>query len=91
MNISIPLLATLEENPSDVSSVAFHPTANPPLMATGNWDKTVRLWLLSSNNSSATCVATLKGHGDSVSSVAFHPTAPLLATGSDDNTVRLWR
>jgi WD40 repeat protein len=50
----------------------------------------VRLWLLSSDNSSATCVATLAGHRSSVWSVAFHPTAPLLATGSGENTVRLW-
>ena len=72
-----------------VRSVAFHPTA--PLLATGSWDGTVRLWLLSSDNSSATCVATLKGHSDAVWSVAFHPTAPLLATGSADDSVRLWR
>ena len=72
-----------------VNSVAFHPTA--PLLATGSDDKTVRLWLLSSDNSSATCVATLAGHGYFVYSVVFHPTAQLLATGSDDKTVRLWR
>ena len=60
-------------------------------MATGSDDKTVRLWLLSCDNSSATCVATLAGHSSDVWSVACHPTAPLLATGSDDKTVRLWR
>ena len=53
-------------------------------------ENTVRLWLLSSDNSSATCVATLEGHSDSVRSIAFHPTASLLATGSNDRTVRLW-
>ena len=72
-----------------VTSMAFHPTA--PLLATGCCDATVRLWLLSSDNSPATCVATLEGHSNWVRSVAFHPTAPLLATGSYDNTVRLWR
>ena len=77
-----------EGHSSYIWSVAFHPTA--PLLATGSHDKTARLWLLSSDNSSATCVATLKGHRSSVRSVAFHPTAPLLATGSDDSTVRLW-
>ena len=51
---------------------------------------TVQFWLLSSDNSSATCVATLAFHSETVDSVAFHPTAPLLATGSSDNTVRLW-
>jgi WD40 repeat protein len=57
----------------------------------GSDDKTAKLWRLSSDNSSATCVATLAGHGDDINSVAFHPTAPLLATGSGDNTAKLWR
>jgi WD40 repeat protein len=69
--------------------VAFHPTAQ--LLATGSIDKTVMLWRLSSDNSTATCVATLAGHSRGVSSVAFHPTAQLLATGSIDKTVMLWR
>jgi WD40 repeat protein len=71
-----------------VNSVAFHPTAQ--LLATSSQDKTVKLWMLSSDNSSATCVATLEGHIERGTSVAFHPTAPLLATGSWDTTVRLW-
>jgi WD40 repeat protein len=90
-------VATLDESngghSSSVYSIAFHPTA--PLLATGSYDRTVRLWLLSSDNSSATCVAILdsdkEGHSGPVTSVAFHPTAPLLATGSDDNTVKLWQ
>ena len=91
MNTSIvPLLATLAD-PASVLSVAFHPTANPPLLATGSYDKTVKLWQLSRDNSSATCVATLEGHRNWVDSVAFHPTAPLLATGSTDKTVKLWQ
>jgi WD40 repeat protein len=72
-----------------VASVAFHPTA--PLLATGGLDNIVKLWRLSSDNSSATCVATLEGCRSSVRSVAFHPTAPLLATGTDDGIVKLWR
>jgi len=72
-----------------VLSVAFHPTV--PLLATGGDDKTVKLWRLSSDRSSATCVAVLSGHMGPVNSVAFHPTASLLATGSSDNTVKLWR
>ena len=88
-NSSATCVATLAGHSNGVFSVAFHPTA--PLLATGSYDDTVRLWLLSCDNSSATCVATLAGHSESVCSVAFHPTAPLLATGSGDETVRLWR
>ena len=88
-NSSATCVATLEGHSDSVTSVVFHPTA--PLLATGSWDNTVRLWLLSSDNSSATCVATLEGHSSLVTSVVFHPTAPLLATGSGDKTVRLWQ
>jgi WD40 repeat protein len=92
--ISLPTTAApLIGHSGPVSSVAFYPTA--PLLATGSYDNTVKLWQLSSDNSSATCVATLDqingGHSNHVTSVAFHPMAPLLATGSNDNTVKLWR
>ena len=81
-------MANLEGHTGLVYSVAFHPTA--PLLATGSHDRTAKLWLLSPDNSSATCVATLRGHTYSVESVAFHPTAPILATGSGDGTAKLW-
>ena len=77
-----------------VNSVAFHPTAYPPLLATGSSDETVKLWRCSHNSEtdiwSATCVATLAEHRNHVYSVAFHPTMPLLASGGNDDTVRLW-
>jgi WD40 repeat protein len=81
--------ATLAEHSKCVCSVALHPTA--PLLATGSWDETAKLWRFSPDGSTATCVATLKGHNGGVWSVAFHPTAPLLATGSWDETAKLWR
>jgi WD40 repeat protein len=82
-------VATLAGHSHGVTSVAFHPTAL--LLATGSADKTMKLWLLSSDNSSATFVATLAEHRSWITSVAFHPTAPLLAIGSSHNTVKLWR
>jgi len=71
--------------------ITFHPTA--PLLATGSFDNTAKLWRFSPDGctSGMTCVATLEGHKGYVLSVAFHPTEPLLATGSADNTVKLWR
>ena len=80
-----------------VCSVAFHSTL--PLLATGSYDNTVKLWHMvytpNGSISVATCVATLDssngGHNRSVNSVAFHPTLPFLATGSDDKTAKLWR
>jgi WD40 repeat protein len=86
---SFSIIATLTGHKNMVWSVAFHPTRS--LLATGSWDNTVKLWQLSSDNSSATYVATLEGHSDYVYSVAFHPTKPLLATGSYDKTAKLWQ
>jgi WD40 repeat protein len=79
----------VEGHSRGVSSVEFHPTAQ--LLATGSNDKTVMLWRLSSDNSSATRKANMY-HGDDVTSVAFHPTAPLLAfsSGSGSGSVRMW-
>jgi WD40 repeat protein len=76
---------------SSVYSVAFHP--NAPILATGCDGGTARMWILSSDYSSATCVATLAhgGWNEYVHSVAFHPTAPILATGSSGKSVKLWR
>ena len=82
-------VATLIKHSCIVSSAAFHPTA--PLLATGSFDHTAKLWSFSPDGSVETCVATLKGHSNCVLSVAFHPTAPLLATGSEDNTAKFWR
>jgi WD40 repeat protein len=68
--------------------VAFHSTA--PLLATGSANGIVKIWKVSDDLSSATCVETLEGHIVTVSSMLFHPTKPILATGSWDNTVRLY-
>jgi WD40 repeat protein len=70
-----------------VWSVAFHPISS--LLATGSYDSTVNLCLLTSDGSNGTCTATLKGHCDGVTSVAFYPSLQLLASGSYDSTVKL--
>ena len=41
-NSSATCVSTLKGHRDYVLSLAFHPTA--PLLATGSWDKTVRLW-----------------------------------------------
>jgi WD40 repeat protein len=97
-NSSATCVATLEGHSNPLVCVTFHPTA--PVLATGSHDcistgrkdNTAKLWWLSSDNSSATCVATLQGHSNNgIASVAFHATAPVLATGSHNNTTELWR
>jgi len=89
MSVEIPHLANFIHD-SFVRSLAFHPTANPPILAVSGYEN-VTLFQLS-HNSSFTRVATL-GHIGGVTSIMFHPTANpvLLATGCADGAVRLWQ
>ncbi|WP_414624789.1 AAA-like domain-containing protein, partial [Calothrix sp. CCY 0018] len=67
-----------------VLSVAFSPDGKT--LASGNGDKTIKLW----NISSGKIISTLNGHQDTVLSVAFSPDGKTLATGSVDKTIKLW-
>ena len=66
-------------------SLAVAPTGS--LLASGSWEKTVRVWRLPGGE----CVATLRGHKRGVTSLAMTPDGSLLASGSWDDTIRLWR
>lgn len=92
----IKIKATLDEISRGhiFGCMAFHPTANPPLLVTGCTDATVKLWQLSPDNTSATCMAILDksngGHINSVGCLVFHPTASLFATGDNSGTIKFW-
>jgi WD40 repeat protein len=67
-----------------VFSVTFSPDGR--LIASGSWDKTIKLWDVKTGEE----IRTLKGHSELCHSVAFSPDGRLIASGSDDKTIKLW-
>ena len=57
-------------------------------IATGSWDKTVRIW----DAATTQCTATLQVHWaqKAIWSVALSPDGAKIAMGSWDKTVRIW-
>jgi WD40 repeat protein/tRNA A-37 threonylcarbamoyl transferase component Bud32 len=69
---------------NEIRSVAFSPDSGR--LASGGWDKTVRIW----DAKTGTLLQTLTGHRNGVNGVAFGPDGARLASGDIDGTVRVW-
>lgn len=78
------LLDSLPGHQGPVSCLAF--ASNRPLLASGSWDKTVRLWDIYGGKGS---VETLQ-HNHDVLAVAFRPDGKQLASATLDGSIYLW-
>ena len=67
-----------------VKSISFSPDGKT--MASGSYDRTIRLWNLPEGRYKK----TLKGHRKSINSMDFSSDGKLLASASRDNTARVW-
>lgn len=78
------LEVTFKAHDKGVLTIAISPDGGR--VASGSYDKTVRLW----STETAADPRILQGHTGGISAVAFSSNGMLLASGSFDNTVRLW-
>ena len=74
-----------------VEALAFHPVAAECRLASGSWDRTIRLW----DTTSRVAVAVLHGHAGRPRDLAFDARGVRLASASmgtlgSDNVVRIW-
>ena len=74
----------MDSHQDAVSSLNFSPDGKT--LASGSWDKSVKLWDVSTGRE----LETLNGHQGAVFSVSFSPDGKILASGSQDKSVKLW-
>src|SRR5262245_32956736 len=56
-------------------------------IATGGFDRSIRIW----NASNGVAVATLTGHAAAITALAFSSDGQVLASGDSDGGLMLWR
>jgi WD40 repeat protein len=76
--------AVLRGHENTVSALAVSPDGQ--WLASGSWDRTIRLWALPSGIERA----VLLGHQGVVQALAVSPDGQWLASGGTDQTIRLW-
>ena len=78
------LLEILSGHESPISSLAFSPASG--LLASGSWDKSVRLWDIYARDDSSESLH----HTYEVLALAFTPAGDMLATSTLDGTLNFW-
>jgi guanine nucleotide-binding protein subunit beta-2-like 1 protein len=79
---------TVEEDQHNdwVSSIRFSPDTKNPVLATGSWDGTIKVW----DSHSMTLQNTFVGHTNAINSLAFAQKSCYLASGGKDGNIILW-
>jgi WD40 repeat protein len=87
------LKQTLRGHDEVVWALAISPDGQT--LASGSWDKTVKIWDMNTSNefqqSSGSLLRTLTGHFDKVKSLAFSPDGEKLASADLSGTIKLWQ
>lgn len=81
---SAPEIVFSAGTPSSVNAVSYSPDGK--YIASGSYDKTVKIW----NAASGECIRTFEGHTDNVISVSYSPDNRYIASTSHDKTVKIW-
>jgi WD40 repeat protein len=87
--IDVCCIATLNDHQDTVNSITIHPT-NPSIFVSTSMDCTARIWRLSPDFSSATCILQLDGGENFMNSAEFDPNGRRLVTGSRRSNMQLW-
>ena len=81
----LELVGTLQGHSSFVTGVSYS-SDGMKVASSGSWEKTVKLWDVSSGE----LLQTLEGHSNGVLSVSFSPDGTKVASGSADKTIKIW-
>jgi WD40 repeat protein len=87
--LTTPYLSTLDGHGGPVNAVAFSPSADMNLLATGSGDRSVMLWDATDRGRPRRLSQTLDGD-ETVESIGFGPDGRTLAVAYADGKVRLW-